>query len=114
MRFLVDESTGQSVVEFLRGLGHDVVAVADSMPQAIEPDILAAAAADARVIVTNDKDFGELVFRLGIAHRGVVLLRLRHDSADNKKRVLQSVLNRLGEQIVGRFVIATETHVRVR
>jgi len=43
MKFIVDESAGASVAEYLRSLGHDAVAVANIMPKADDPDILARA-----------------------------------------------------------------------
>ena len=92
MRFVVDESTGKAVVEYLRGSGHDAVAVAEHMPQADDLDILAWAVGDGRVVITSDKDFGELVFRLQRPHAGVLLLRLRDDRAANRVRVVRTVL----------------------
>ena len=79
MRVLVDESTGAAVVAYLRARGHDVLAVAETMPQATDTAVLAQAASDSRLVVTNDKDFGELAFRSGQAHAGVLLLRLRDE-----------------------------------
>jgi len=60
MDFIVDESTGTAVVEYLRSIGHDVLFVAEAMPQADDPDILGRAVSEERILVTNDKDFGEL------------------------------------------------------
>jgi predicted nuclease of predicted toxin-antitoxin system len=71
--FLVDESTGMAVVRHLRELGHDVLAVAETMPQANDVDILTRAAQEQRILITNDKDFGELVYRNGRSHSGIVL-----------------------------------------
>ncbi len=65
-------------------------------------------------LVTNDKDFGELVFRSGQAHAGVILLRLHDESPSNRTRVVQAVLQQCGEALPGRFVVATDTHIRVR
>ncbi len=79
MRFIVDKSTGQAVVQYLRDAGHDVQAVAEVMLQATDIDILKHAAAEDRIVITNDKDFGELVFRSGQAHAGVVLLCLQDE-----------------------------------
>jgi predicted nuclease of predicted toxin-antitoxin system len=84
VKFLVDECTGTSVVACLRDEGHDVAAVAEVMPQADDDEILDHAVSDARILVTNDKDFGEMIYRSGQAHRGVVLLRLRDERAENK------------------------------
>jgi len=114
MDFVVDESTGTAVAEFLRGLGHDVLNVVESMPQADDPDILARAAAEKRIVVTNDKDFGELVFRTRKSHGGVILLRLRDESAENRVRVLASVLERWADRLSGSFTVATEGKVRIR
>jgi predicted nuclease of predicted toxin-antitoxin system len=114
MRFVVDESTGAAVVEYLRAAGHDVLAVADVMPQADDHAILARAAGEGRVLVTNDKDFGELVFRSGHGHNGVVLLRLHDESPANRVRVLEAILNQYLDRLPGHFTVATEGRVRIR
>ena len=56
MKFIVDESTGLAVVEYLRSVGHDVLAIAEAMPQADDHDILLRAISESRILVTNDKD----------------------------------------------------------
>ena len=114
MEFIVDESTGAAVVEYLRAVGHDVLAVAEAMPQADDGNILARADSEARILITNDKDFGELVFRSGQAHQGVVLLRLRDESPANRVRVLKAVLEQYADRLVGRFTVATESRIRMR
>ncbi len=114
MRFLVDESAGVSVAEYLRAQGHDAASVAESMPHAEDSSILLTAFSQGRIVVTNDKDFGELVFRCGQAHAGVLLLRLQDESAANKVRVVESVLQQASQQLPGNFVVATESHIRIR
>ena len=84
MRFIVDESAGAAVAAYLRAAGHDVLAVADDMPQADDQDILARASAEQRVLVTNDKDFGEMMYRLHQSHVGILLLRLHDESQANR------------------------------
>lgn len=114
MRFLVDECTGTSVVACLRRAGHDAVAVVDVMPQADDEDILDFAVAEGRIVVTNDKDFGEMIFRSEWLHRGVVLLRLHDERTENRVRVMEAVLAQLGERLLDHFVVATEAGIRVR
>lgn len=111
---MVDESTGSSVVEYLRQVGHDVAAVAEALPQADDSTILEQAFAELRFLVTNDKDFGALVFRGRRAHRGVLLLRLRDESPANRVRVVKTVLEQYGDRLAGHFVVATDTRVRIR
>lgn len=72
MRFIVDESPGVAVARYLQSTGHDVLYVGDIMPQADDDDILELALAERRILITNDKDFGELVFRGGFEHSGVL------------------------------------------
>lgn len=114
MRFLVDESTGTAVAEHLRSMGHDVLAVGEVMPQATDHDILARAALEERIVVTNDKDLGELVFRSRQAHAGVLLLRLRDESSTTRVRVVQAVMERHAGQLAGHFSVATERSLRIR
>jgi predicted nuclease of predicted toxin-antitoxin system len=114
MQFIVDESAGTAVAEYLRGAGHDVLAVAEVMPQADDSDILARAVSEKRILVTNDKDFGELVFRSGQALYGVVLLRLHDESSANRVRVMKMVIEQHTDRLVDHFAVATEDSVRIR
>jgi predicted nuclease of predicted toxin-antitoxin system len=114
MRFLVDESTGAAVVQFLRSLGHDVEAVAETMPSADDAVILQKAVTEQFLVVTNDKDFGDLVYRSGQAHVGIVLLRLKDESAANRVAVVKAILEKHAADLPGNFVVASETNVRVR
>jgi predicted nuclease of predicted toxin-antitoxin system len=114
MQFVVDESTGAAVVDYLRSLGHDVLAVAEAMPQADDVDILDQAARQGRILITNDKDFGELVFRSGQAHYGVILLRLHDESSSNRVRMVEIVLERYADRLADHFTVATEGGVRIR
>ncbi len=114
MQFIVDESAGVAVVEYLRSIGQDVLAVGETMRQADDTDILARAVDEGRILITNDKDFGELVFRSGRAHPGVLLLRLRNEASANRVRVVRSVIQRYADRLPNHFVVATESTVRVR
>jgi predicted nuclease of predicted toxin-antitoxin system len=114
MKFIVDECTGTAVAQHLRAAGHDVLAVAEIMGQAEDSTILDTAVEQKRILITNDKDFGELVFRQGFSHCGVLLLRLQDDSAPNRVRVVKSVLDRYGHILKSNFLTATERQIRVR
>ncbi len=114
MRFLVDESTGTAVAQYLRGQGHEVVVVSEVMPQAQDVEILHKAVDEELIVITNDKDFGDLVYRSGEGHAGILLLRLRDESAANRVHVVKTVLETHGDAVVGNFVVATESHTRIR
>ena len=110
----MDESTGIAVVKYLRSAGHDVLAVAEAMPQADDWDILARTIAEGRILVTNDKDFGELIFRSGQDLHGTLLLRLHDESPTNRVRVIKTILEQYADRLTGHFTVVTESGVRIR
>ena len=114
LRFLVDESTGDAVANMLRQHGFDVLSVSKVLPQADDTVILQFAVIDERIVITNDKDFGEMVYRDHLSQRGIVLLRLLDTSAANKQRVALTVIHRYGEQLIDAFCVATEQRSRLR
>jgi predicted nuclease of predicted toxin-antitoxin system len=78
-----------------------------------DDEILQKAVADNRILITNDKDFGEMIFREGKAHRGVILLRLEDERVANKMGVLERLLEQYADQLAGNFVVATKSTVRI-
>jgi len=66
------------------------------------------------LLVTSDKDFGELVFRLGRVHTGVVLLRLAGLSADAKATMVVETVRMHIEEMMGAFTVISSTAVRIR
>ena len=77
MRFLVDECTGPAVARWLRAQSHEVFSVYEQARGMADHDVLAKAHAENWILITNDKNFGEKVYREKQAHRGVVFLRLQ-------------------------------------
>jgi predicted nuclease of predicted toxin-antitoxin system len=112
MRFLVDECTGPKVAAWLREAGHEVFSVFDEARGLTDDEILAQACAEDRILITNDKDFGEKVFREKQEHRGVIFLRLENERAANKIEVLRPLLESYAAKLPEQFVVATETQVR--
>ena len=78
-----------------------------------DEDILPLAVREGRVIVTNDKDFGDLVYARGMEHRGIVLLRLGDERAPSKIAAMSRVLDEYADHIVGHFVVVTDSTVRI-
>jgi predicted nuclease of predicted toxin-antitoxin system len=115
MRFLIDECTGPAVAKWLVEQGHDVYSVADSSPGWKDTQVLERAATDDRIIITNDRDFGELIFKNQLPHRGAVLLRLSDETSANKIAVLARLMQTHQVQIrPDAFITVTEQSVRVR
>lgn len=112
MRFLVDECTGSKVARWLRDANHEVFSVFDEARGMTDDDVLTKAFAENRILITNDKDFGEMIFRTRRDHHGVIFLRLDDERAANKIEVLSKLLENYHEKLPEEFVVATETKVR--
>ena len=112
MKFLVDECTGILVAQKLKELGFDAVSVIECMKSAEDEEVLRRAVKEGRVIITNDKDFGRLAgfFK----PPGIILLRLKNESAANKVRVVSFVVTSYLEAIVGNILVVSEKKVRIR
>ena len=113
MRFLVDECTGPAVAQWLVRQHHDVFSVFDEIRGADDREIIRIANEQNRILITNDKDFGELVFREKKPHKGVILLRLEDERAANKIDVLEHLLEKYENSLSGHFSVVTETTVRI-
>ena len=114
MKFLLDESADFPLAAFLRNQGHDVTAIAHDYPHALsDREVLAIAVAESRILITNDNDFGELIFRRRLAHAGVVLFRLGAESLQTKQLWLSYVLANHAQELQ-HFIVITDSGVRVR
>jgi len=69
---------------------------------------------EGRIIITNDKDFGKLIFQERLPNRGVILLRLQDEKGTNKVRVISKLLTGYGDRLLDHFVVAFETGVKIR
>jgi predicted nuclease of predicted toxin-antitoxin system len=113
VRFLVDECTGPSLATWLADKGHDVFSVFTSARGADDDWVLQKAYSDNRILVTNDKGFGEKIFRSGAPHHGVVLLRLSDETPAAKVAVFERLLSSLGDRLGGAYVVVNERKVRI-
>jgi predicted nuclease of predicted toxin-antitoxin system len=112
MRFLVDESTGPAVAEWLSTQGHEVFSVYDSARGIDDSEIVKKAFDENWILITNDKDFGEQVYRERKPHHGVVLLRLENERAQSKIEVLKRLLISHSDNLPEQFIVVTEKSVR--
>ena len=113
MRFLVDECTGPGVARWLREEKHEVFSVYEEARGTSDHDILEKALADNRILITNDKDFGEKIFRERRSHRGVILLRLADERAASKTSALRRLLTGYADRLPDHFTVVTDTSVRI-
>ena len=98
MRWLVDECVDAALVELLRELGHDAIYMSDVEPRATDAEVMRRAVNEDRLVLTEDKDFGELVFRQAKPVPGLILLRIESARRSLKWPRLLAAIAFLGSQ----------------
>lgn len=114
MKFLADENFPRPALLVLRDAGNDVRSVAEESPGLSDEEVAEFCDWDERVLLTFDKDFGELVFRRGLrAGSAIVLFRLVPDSPTHVHAILRSLME-TGTLVAGVFCVVTRERVRTR
>ncbi|MBD2251246.1 DUF5615 family PIN-like protein [Nostoc parmelioides] len=114
MKFLADENLDWQIVERLRQDSHLVWYVAE-MERGISDDVvLDLANQEEAILLTSDKDFGELVFRLQRIASGVILLRLAGLLTTRKAEIVANTINQHNSELIGAFTVITPTTIRIR
>src|SRR5205809_3330318 len=103
MNFLADESCAGPVVRTLRKAGHDVVAIAEVARGATDEQVLERALNEKRVLITEDRDFGELVYARGRSSAGVILVRFDSRARQAKPATVVEAVTKLGSRLRDAF-----------
>ncbi|MFN0169828.1 MAG: DUF5615 family PIN-like protein [Bryobacteraceae bacterium] len=114
MTFLADENFPRPALDALRKAGWDVLSIAEECPGISDEEVAALCAQQHRILLTLDKDFGELIFRRGLsAGSGVVLFRFTPESPEEAAEL---ALGLVGSQadLSGSFCVVTRDRIRVR
>jgi predicted nuclease of predicted toxin-antitoxin system len=112
MRFLVDECTGPKVAEWLRKKNYQVFSVYEEARGMNDENIIAKAFQENWILITNDKDFGEKVFKEGYPHRGIVFLRLEDERSKIKIETIRQLIKNYKDRLKNNFVVVSEKKVR--
>jgi predicted nuclease of predicted toxin-antitoxin system len=113
MLFLADESCDFAVVRALRSAGHEIVAVAEVSPRADDDAVLELARKEQRILLTEDKDFGQLVYADERATGGVILIRYPSASRASLPAAIVKLIADRGDDLLGRFVVARPGRIRL-
>ena len=114
MKFLVDVGVGKKVENWLKENGFDVLSVRDIDSRAKDSQILRWSVDQQRMIISMDKDFGELVYNSGKHHAGVLILRLEDADADTKVAVIKKIFAEYYDKIESHFCVFQDGRLRIR
>lgn len=113
MRFLADESCDFAVVRALRRAGFDVLCISESSPRTEDSEVIRLALHEGRILLTEDKDFGRLVYSHGQDTLGVIFLRFPTFARREISRDVLNLVKQQGEKLVGSFVTVQPGRIRI-
>jgi len=114
LKFLGDENLDWQIVERLRLDGQEVLYVVEMEPGIADDEVLNLANNEGAIILTSDKDFGELVFRLCRIAAGIVLIRLFGLSPNDRAEIIANAINQHADELLGAFTVISSKSIRIR
>lgn len=114
LKFLLDIGVGRKAEKWFSENGFDSKTVRDLNPKAKDSEILRIAVSENRMVITMDKDFGELVFNSGAEHSGVLILRLEHATGDEKVEIIKKIMKNYSDKLYRKFCVFQDGRLRIR
>ena len=114
MKFIADECIDRQIIDLLRKIGYEILYVTEIEPGISDKKVLDIANRESAVLITADKDFGELVFRQNKITSGIILIRLTGLQPDVKAAITASAIKEHREEIWNNFMVITSETVRIR
>lgn len=114
MRLIADESCDFTIVRGLRAANHDVISIAERLTGANDEQVIELAASDRRLLITEDKDFGQLAFAAARENSGVILVRYPALARSDLVDTLLRLLSQQGDTLYRCFAIAEPGRIRLK
>ena len=114
MRFIADEGVDRSLVILLRQNDWDVFYVAESASSLEDEFVLELANSEKRILITRDKDFGELVYRLQKVHSGIILVRMEELPSKSRSQKVFDFIVHHQDKLEGYFTVIQPGNARLR
>ena len=114
LTFLVDVGVGKGIERYLQEEGYDTKAVRDIDPRMEDEEIIRTAVMENRMVITMDKDFGELVYHSSMEHSGVLLLRLEDATGTEKSQVVKYIMGNYSDRIKNCFCVFQNDKFRIK
>ena len=113
LKFLVDECLGLVIAHWLKEHDYDVIAAIKEMRGKKDIEILTRAFEENRVLITSDKDFGDIVFNQKMQHCGIIFLKLTINTSSSKIKAIENLLKNHYEEIFGNFIVVTDQNIKI-
>ena len=111
---IADESLNKNLINALRDAGYFITSIAEHSPGISDAEIAVRSLSPPNIIISEDKDFGEMVYHQKVSVIGVILLRYEPEEFDLIRRKLLSLLEHFGHDLQGKFTVITFNKTRIR
>ena len=113
-QIVADESVDYSVVAELRNKGFSVYAICEQLPSIPDKEVLSIAFENNALLITEDKDSGELVYRFQLPHHGILLIRMINSTSPEKATSVSAALKEYGHELLNSFTVLEGNKIRTR
>ena len=113
VRFLADESCDFAVVRALRSAGYEIFALGEVTSRSVDTDVITQAAREGRILLTEDKDFGWLVYVGQAESAGVILIRFPGSARQTLPSTIVQLVQEQGSRLRGAFVVVQPGMIRI-
>ena len=110
MKFLIDANLGRKFTNLIKKTGHEADFINDLLRNASDEDVLILAEREKRIVITNDKDFGKLIFKSGKSSSGLILFRSLITDPEKRFEMVKDAL----DKAEGKFIVVKEGQIRIR
>ncbi len=114
LKFLADESCDFAIVRSLRAAAYDVQAILEIASGESDVNIINMAVSSGRILITEDRDFGDLVYAHQKDHGGIILVRYPSTARNDMAEAILSLIRQKGEALTGCFIVVSPLKIRIR
>ena len=114
IKFIADVNVEKSIVDYLKYEGFDIMWIPDYNCMMKDEELLRLANKERRVLITNDKDFGNLVFFKNLISSGIILFHAKEHNVEWKEKILKKVIDDFGEKVCSSFIVIGKDKVRIK
>ena len=112
IRFIADVNVEKILVDYLIGNGYDVKWIPDYNRKMFDDELLDLANREKRILITNDKDFGEITFLQRKLSMGIILIRVKGQKAEDKVKLFKKLLQNYRDKLLKHFTVITKEKIR--
>lgn len=114
MELVADESVDYGIIKELRRNGYEVYSIQDSHSGVADIEVLKIANKRNCLLITEDKDFGELTYRLKLTHKGILLIRIADAPRNERIALVVDMIIKYKKELYLKFSVLTARGLRIK